>query len=252
MEQSFEEGMDCNYLDRTFPPDEGWDGYLGLARSSNGSKSGIPSIYQTMISRGVLDQNIFSMKLSRGPEDPGEIMFGGINHDLYTGSLKSLPLIADSDEFKDFKGCWNVPMTSISLGGVEVVLENYITNFDSDFPFISLPSDKVMILNHYMGAEVRGLELPSIDCARLDELEDVTIRLGEHDFVISSYEYTYRVYLPNWDGMRCVSAFFDVRFLTDESVVVLGTAFLRNFYGVFDSEAGTVSLGELVAREKTR
>jgi saccharopepsin len=252
-EQSFDEGVNFYYRTDIFSSDEGWDGYLGLAPSKNGSISGIPSIYQSMVSRGLLDRNIFSLKLSRGLEDPGEIMFGGINHDLYTGPLKSIPLVPDNEKMERVKGRWNVPLTSITLGDGSVELEDYVATLESDFPLIGLQDEYVKLLNNYMGTETKiNFGAPSIDCRKRDQLENLTIRLGEHDFVIGPYEYTWEVYLQEWKGLRCVSAFVGMDLVTHENYVLLGSAFLRNFYGVFDSEGGTVSLGNAVAREKTR
>jgi len=105
----------------------------------------------------------------------------------------------------------------------------------------------VLLFNTYMGATTRkGSEYASIDCANRDALEDLTIRLGEHDFVIGPYEYTWEVYLEEWEDVRCVSAFIGMGSFT-HSFVLLGSAFLRNFYGVFDAEGGTVSLGKVVS-----
>jgi hypothetical protein len=206
------------------------------------------NVFQTMVSRNLLDQNLFSLKLSRGPSNPGEIMFGGINHDLYTGELKTLPLVPDDKEnLYRIQGRWNVPMTSISIGGGSVLLSDYVATLESDFPFIGLREEQVTLLNNYMGMETRKRsEAPSIDCSKRDELGDMTIVLGEHDFVIGPYEYTWEVYLEDWEGIRCVSAFIGMDWLTNEKYVLLGSAFLRNFYGVFDVEKGTVTLGKVV------
>lgn len=73
--------------------DQQWDGELGLAPSEKVSNpfphvgprflTAMENPFLSMASRGLLDRNIFGLKLSRGEDDPGEIMFGDANYDLY-------------------------------------------------------------------------------------------------------------------------------------------------------------------------
>jgi hypothetical protein len=82
--------------------DGAWDGILGLSSSKTAHPGPYPgrleSPFLEMVSMGLLDNNLFGLKLSRGLDDPGEIMFGSINHDLYEGELKTLPFVNDSIE----------------------------------------------------------------------------------------------------------------------------------------------------------
>ncbi|PMD28626.1 hypothetical protein NA56DRAFT_742740 [Hyaloscypha hepaticicola] len=58
--------------------------------------------FQNMVMKGRLDRNLSSLNLPRDEGNYGEILFGIINHDLYVGELKSLPLL------KEAKGRWGV------------------------------------------------------------------------------------------------------------------------------------------------
>jgi len=162
---------------------------------------------------------------------------------MYT-SVEVVP--DDKENLYRVQGRWNVPMTSLSIGGGSVLLDDHVATLESDFPFIALREEYVTLLNNYMGMETRERSgAPSIDCAKRDELDDMTIGLGDHEFVIGPYEYTWEVYLEEWEATRCVSAFIGLDWLTNEKYVLLGSAFLRHFYGVFDVEEGTVSLGKV-------
>lgn len=247
--QAFVEGTDVSYLGEELANDVGWDGYLGLSRDNNGSRSGIANVFQNLISGGRLDRNIFSLKFSRGPHDPGELMFGGINHGLHTGDFKTLRTINDTEPIrKALPGRWSVPITGIRIGERSVDYEGYVALLESDMPIIMLPEQDSVMLNQHLGMESTDGVLFSTNCARRSELEDIVLTLGTHDFVIGSYEYTLKMYLKDYDGVRCVSAFAGIHgYYPTEKFVILGSAFLKNFYSVFDPEAGTVSLGKLAA-----
>lgn len=235
---------------RREPPelgDENWDGILGLGPSKhdrNGPYADrLDYPFLKMISNGLLDKNVFGLKLSRGLDDPGEITFGGINHDLYEGELKTLPLLNDSIELQRIQGRWKVPATSISIGDGSASLEGYAATLESDFPFIALPEDLVTLLENDLGMERKGgpYTPKSIDCSKRDELEEFTITLGEHDFVITPYEYTIELTMEDWGGHRCFSVFAGMPEMFDEKYVIIGSSFLKTFYGVFDLDDRTVS-----------
>ena len=225
-----------------------WDGILGLAPSIRVNNNGpfaniLQNPFHSMVSQGLLDRNVFGLKLSRGVDDPGEIMFGGINEDLYEGELKTLPLLNDTDELQRIEARWKVPATSISIGEGEASLEGYAATLESDFPLIALPGNFVMLLEKYLGMENKGDQYApkSIDCSKRDELEDFTVTLAGHDFVLSAYEYTIEMDKKEWGGHRCVSAFLAMPGTIDSKYVILGSAFLKGFYGVFDLDGRSVS-----------
>ena len=224
-----------------------WDGILGLApakHSNNRPYSGeLDNPFLSIASRGLLDRNVFGLKLSRGLGHPGEIMFGEINHDLYQGELKTLPLLNDTKDLQVIQGRWIVPATSISIGDGSASLEGYAATLESDFPLIALPWDFVTLLEKYLGMERKGDRYApkSIDCSKREELEDFTITLGGHDFVITPFDYTIEINKKEWGGHRCISAFIGMPNMIKEKYVIIGSSFLRAFYGVFDLDERTVS-----------
>jgi hypothetical protein len=63
-----------------------WDGILGIAPRGGHAKaapnfdSPLDDPFLSMVSQGLLDRNMFGLKFSNGTDQPGEIMFGGVNH----------------------------------------------------------------------------------------------------------------------------------------------------------------------------
>ena len=72
---------------------------------------------------------------------------------------------------------------------------------------------------------------PFIDCRLREELPYVTLNLAGHDFVLSGYDYTIEWDLGHANSV-CVSAFQPSGLESNE--VILGSAFLRAHYSVFD------------------
>jgi hypothetical protein len=139
--------------------DDQWDGILGIA-PHGGHAEATPNFdaplddpFLSIISQGLLDRNMFGLKFSNGTDQPGEIMFGGVNHGLYEGELKTLPLLNDTDDFRQIPGRWKVPATKITIGPGWVSLKDYAASLDSDTPFIALPGLFVELLYNYLGME---------------------------------------------------------------------------------------------------
>jgi saccharopepsin len=154
-----------------------YDGVVGLAPAGNNGPTypacplvELNNLFLSMIAQDLLDRNIFSLKLSRGLDDSGEIMFGGINQDLFEGYLTTLPLLNSTIEPEDFHGRWFVPATSISIGRPTGSLGDFVAIFESDLPAIFLPQDWVIFLEVYLGMEAKGSRfgLMSIGCAKRD------------------------------------------------------------------------------------
>jgi len=219
-------------MERYLSIGDSWDGALGLAAGDMG-------MLGSVMDQGLLDQNMFSLKLPRMKGERGEILFGGVDHDLYLGELKSLPLIEEK------KSRWAVAATSLSVNdGEGLVLDLKGTAvFETEFPFIGLPEKYVRILDEQLGMQNAGKSwdyIRSIECSGRRLLHNITIVLGGEEFVVSPWEYTAEADMGDFGGgRRCVSAF--VPNAEDDQDVVLGSVFLRAFYGVFDLDRRTVS-----------
>ena len=274
--QLFGEATEIN---RNMPDfgNEEWDGILGLSPSNEASDLRTSSPFQNMVAQELLDWNLFSLKLPRGREDPGEIHFGGIDESMYEGKLKKLPLVPYSpDKYQCIKGRWIVPASGIGIGDGFGSLNGYVATIETDYPFISLPENYVMLLEKQLGFKPGnrhgnvGDFLSTIDCAKRKEMEDVKIVLAGEEFVLNSFDYVLEIEKKvldqgvemegdgNGKGERdkeavCVSAFLPWREdFQDEKYIVLGTAFLRAHYGVFDLDGKTVSFGKVIRRIANR
>jgi hypothetical protein len=233
--------------------DPNWDGILGLAPSNHSSMLGLLNPLQNMKEQKLLDRNVFSLKLPRGEKDPGEILFGGMNEDLFVGKLKSLPVVNDPEIYPPLRGSWAVPATSVSIGnGTAYFEKDCVASIESELPVIGLPEDHVLMLLKYLGMERKGdREPPSIDCSKRAELENLSIKLEKHNFVITPWEYTIEMQSEAFGGKRCMTALYPLPPFA-KNYIALGTAFLKRFYTVFDLDEQTVSCKFILLSFKLR
>jgi saccharopepsin len=185
-----------------------------------------------MVSQGPLDKNLYYLRLAQD----GEIMFGGINKDLYGGELVTLPLKRTNDSW--LSGRWGVEARFISLVGAKhnVALDGYTAVLESGFSFLAVDPKLLHFFNAYIGAEQVPWYAMPIPCERRALLFDLTFNLAGYNFTIKPYDYTREVQFDDNDGgLRCVSAFerFEAE-SGEEPYIVLGSAFMEAFYSVFD------------------
>jgi saccharopepsin len=218
------------------------DGILGLAPTIEASPLNHYNPFLNMISQNVLDRNLFSLKLPRGPDDAGEILFGAIDHDMYLDSLKSLPLVHQGPVKSPALGGgrWAVSATSLNIGSKFTSLAGFKAVFETDYPFIGLPENQILLIDRSLGMKrMRGDHYPDlVDCAKRRHMDNLTITLGDEDFVLSPWEYT--IEIGSGDERRCLSAFMPLP-ESEEKHILLGSAFLRAFYTVFDLDRRVVS-----------
>lgn len=93
--------------------------------------------------------------------------------------------------------------------------------------------------NKEIGATKNFLGQYNVDCAKRSSLPDLTLNLGGHNFSISAYDYTLEV------SGNCMSAFMGMDFPEPVGpLAIVGDAFLRKWYSVYDLGNSEVALAE--------
>jgi saccharopepsin len=207
-----------------------FDGILGLGYDTISVNKVVPPFYN-MIDQGLLDDPVFAFYLgdSNTEGDESEATFGGIDTDHFTGKLTSLPLRR--------KAYWEVDFDSISYGDQTAEFDNTGVILDTGTSLIALPSDIAEMLNSAMGATKSYNGQYTIDCEKKSSLPDMTFRLAGHDFAITANDYILEV-----QG-SCISTFMGMDFPEPVGpLAILGDAFLRRWYSVYNLGNSTVSL----------
>ena len=239
-DQVFEEFTDASAVSFLAWP-VGYDGAIGL-RPPWASYSGIPSLFGSLVSRGLLDRPIFSLTLPNSVSNQGNLLLGGIDPDLFVGNITTIPLVRP--EYPPLGDTWAVSIQSITFD-TQIPLRfdmpiGSVAVLDTGWPYIILPHEIFLNVTAAVGAKlVRGF-FHSIPCERRQELPTMTFTLGGQNFSISAFDYTLELDMP-WlhpePGRMCILGMVDSDGLAlPWGTLILSSPFLRGFYSVFDAE----------------
>lgn len=217
-----------------------FDGIFGLAYESISQNQILPPFYNAWNQR-LVDSNQFSFYLSDAstsskgtqPVDGGLFIMGGVDESLYTGELISIPVRRQA--------YWEVPLNGIKLGDQETEELTMGAAIDTGTSLITLPSDMAEIINAQIGAKKGWTGQYTIECSARAKLPDLTFTLDGNDFVLSPFDYTLEV------SGSCISVITPMDFPDPIGpMAILGDAFLRKYYSVYDFDANTVSFAPAV------
>ncbi|KAG4421385.1 Vacuolar protease A [Cadophora malorum] len=208
-----------------------FDGILGLGFDTI-SVNKIPPPFYNMIDQKLLDEPVFAFYLgdtNNGEGDESEAIFGGINKDHFTGKITEIPLRR--------KAYWEVDLDAITFGDATAELDNTGVILDTGTSLIALPSTLAELLNKEMGAKKGYNGQYTVECEKRDSLPDMSFTLSGHNFTITPYDYILEV-----QG-SCISSFMGMDFPEPVGpLAILGDAFLRKWYSIYDLGKGTVGL----------
>ncbi|KAJ5722606.1 hypothetical protein N7488_000641 [Penicillium malachiteum] len=209
-----------------------FDGILGLGYDKISVNGIVPPFY-SMVNQGLLDEPVFAFYLGDSTKegDNSEVTFGGVDESHYEGKLTTIPLRR--------KAYWEVELNAIALGSEVAELDNTGVILDTGTSLIALPSTMAELLNKEIGAKKGFTGQYSVECEKRDSLPDLTFTLSGHDFTITPYDYILEV-----QG-SCISTFMGMDMPEPVGpLAILGDAFLRKYYSVYDLGKGTVGLAK--------
>merc|ERR1719335_615215 len=145
-----------------------FDGILGLGFSKI-SSYGIPTAFEMMVQKKLIDEPVFSFYLQKDASQPGQLTFGGVDHSKFDGEIEYVPLTDES--------YWKVSMEGMKYGSTDIT-SKVSAIIDSGTSLLAGPKDKVSKIAEAAGATlVMGKEY-TIDCSKMSSLPAVEITLG--------------------------------------------------------------------------
>ncbi|ODV90438.1 hypothetical protein CANCADRAFT_25539 [Tortispora caseinolytica NRRL Y-17796] len=213
-----------------------FDGIFGLGFPSLSVRRTVPPL-QNAIAQGMLDYPVFAFSIRhQDVKEAGFVTFGSIDESAYVGNIIEIPVSRE--------GYWEVPLTALHMDKFynESSLDIDFLNspigavIDTGTSLLGFPSQIAEILNDIIGATYKN-GMYRVDCAKRDSLPDLRIFLDGHDFSLSPYEYIVK------HKKKCYSAITKVDIRPPIGpLVILGNAFLRKYYSVYDIANRTVGL----------
>ncbi|KAJ3317072.1 hypothetical protein HDV06_002095, partial [Boothiomyces sp. JEL0866] len=197
------------------------------------------------------NQNKFGFYLSNAEDkDMGEVTFGGVDEDKFTGIPNYYDIISFQDKNQEIRAWWAfaIDQWTISVAGTQVqhqrlqTSKNEVAIADTGTTLMSLGLDVATTLNNALpGSADAGGGYWTLNCDPTN-MPDVVFSDGlGNDYVIPP-----SVYIWKYDEQNnlCASGFkgeqFDPRYI---GTLIFGDVFLRNYYSIYDKSTNPPRVG---------
>uniref|UniRef100_A0A8D2IYJ6 Peptidase A1 domain-containing protein n=1 Tax=Varanus komodoensis TaxID=61221 RepID=A0A8D2IYJ6_VARKO len=216
-----------------------FDGVMGLAYPSLSVLNAVP-VFDNMIKQRLIQKPVFSFLLNRGGDakNGGELIFGGIDHSLYNGSILWVPVTR--------KKYWQIRMNNVKIQGKIVACKRGCDAIiDSGTSLITGPFSQIKRIQENIGAVPTHAGEFSVDCRRLSSLPPVTFTIKQQEFTLTSEQYV----LKDTTGRQslCISGFQVMDIGTGNAQTwILGDVFIAAIYCIFDRGNDQVGLAHRV------
>lgn len=225
------------------------DGILGLSPHKDWKKKKLHYLW-SLKDNGIIDRAMVSFSITS--KDMGEVpyaLFGGYNSSQIVGGGEGLKTFRN---FENWLGTWALEGQGMFYGGKSVQEPGKETSYpaiiDTGSSQLSIPPDVFEKIR-----ENWAKELPNLDCTSdktfchvQDSCENVAAKVKPVGFQMSDYvfEINPQQYLYKSSHNKCYFVIHKCRLPgKNKNLYLIGDAFLKHFYSVYDFDKDTVSLG---------
>ena len=232
-----------------------FDALLGLAPQLtqwghvDDSQPHLASPFMGLMESRQLQNNSFALLLPHNRQDMGDLSFGTSHPDFHDGPFVSHPLHPAN------ASTWQIEAPAISMrhqNGTEIFSHSFngsSAQLDAILPesVIWLPKELVQTVYDTVNATVHAGDcfVPQVPCDEVSELPDLVLNFGNQEIVLKGEDYIGKAFWPLcFGGPYCTPMIGDNGALpggVDDGTILLGAAFLKKVYSVFDWDDRTVS-----------
>jgi len=220
-QQVFAEVTDASGLGMAYSAGK-FDGILGLGFNSI-SVNHVPTIFDNLVSQGLVQQQVFSFYLGKADGQPGELMIGGIDDSKYSGAITYVPLSEET--------YWELHLDALTLNGQSVSTSTKVV-IDSGTSILAGPSDEVAKIAATVGATPFFLNPKeyTVDCSKVASLPTLEVVIGGQTFSLTGADYTI-----NLENVYCLFGMTGIDIPAPHGPLwIMGDIFMRKYYTVFD------------------
>ncbi|KAI8058752.1 endopeptidase [Thamnidium elegans] len=211
-----------------------FDGIFGLGYDTISVKRTVPPFYH-MVNKDLVDEQLFSFWLNDvnkgGEAEGGELVFGGVNEDHYTGNITWSPIKR--------KGYWEIDLENIKFGGDYIDLDPVGAAIDTGSSLIIAPTTIADLINHEIGAVKNWAGQYTVDCSVVPTLPEFCFVFSGKDFCLKGEDYVLKV------QDQCISGFMGMDIPEPAGPLwIIGDVFLRKYYSIYDLGNNRVGLAK--------
>ncbi|XP_057583517.1 pregnancy-associated glycoprotein 2-like [Hippopotamus amphibius kiboko] len=210
-----------------------FDGALGLGFPSLASKW-ITPVFDNLKTQGIISQPVFAFYLSIRKENGSVVMFGGVDHSYHKGQLKWIPVSRNH--------YWQINMNRITMNGVVVgCYRGCQAVLNTGSTLLAGPTRLVTAIQKLINATPFG-EQYLVPCSNIQSLPTIIFTINGNDYPVPA-----EAYILKGPHSTCVSCFQGGTENWKRSETwVLGSAFLRLYFSVYDRGNNRVGLAPAV------
>ncbi|RKO90110.1 aspartic peptidase domain-containing protein [Blyttiomyces helicus] len=204
-----------------------FDGILGLAYKNIAVEGAVPPFYK-MVDQKLLDEPLFGAWFGDTADgEGGEITFGAVDHEHFTGPFTWAPVTR--------KGYWEVELQNVTIDGAEAGITTRRAAIDTGTSLIAISTEESRIINGRIGGTPNQSGQYIVDCAEIPNLPVISFTFGGKEFALEGKDYVLSIKSPFGGGSQCVSGFMGLDIPEPVGPLwIVGDAFLRKFYTVYD------------------
>ncbi|KAI9346525.1 aspartic peptidase domain-containing protein [Obelidium mucronatum] len=215
-----------------------FDGILGLAYDTIAVQRVVPPFY-AMVQQKLVDAPIFSAWLGNNANggEGGEIVFGGVNKDRFTGPIVWAPVVR--------KAYWEVAFSDFTVGQTKLEIAAKSAAIDTGSSLIVVPTKDAEVINTKLGAKKNAQGQWTVDCAEIPNMPDISLTIGGVPHALSAKDYVLNVGGGSLTAGNCVSGFMGMD-LGSLNIWIVGDVFLRKYLTIYDLGNHRVGFAEAV------
>ncbi|XP_040111126.1 pregnancy-associated glycoprotein 1-like [Oryx dammah] len=208
-----------------------FDGVLGLNYPNNSVIGAIP-IFDNLKKQGAISEPIFAFYLSKQRVNSSVLMLGGVDKAYYKGELNWIPLSREGD--------WRINIDHISMNGKLIGCSSSCEALvDTGTSLINGPTRLVTNIQRLIGATALGPK-HYVSCSTINTLPSIIFTINGINYTLPAQDYI----LKDSHG-GCFTTFKGgTEVFKHRETWVLGDAFLRLYFSVYDRGNNRIGLAE--------
>lgn len=217
----------------------GYHGVLGLAPGYANPTPDIPSTWESMVDKGLLERNVFAISPPTGlrymdrPRTNGELILGSLPLDRDEENAIKLPMELGPNG-------WATSLETMAFGNFTASFPSGIAIFSTGYPFISVPYEfgRALLSQVEQGEEIGFFR--SVPCENRSTLPDWAFGIGGKTIILNAFQYTFEITSSWMNETKCALA---LEKSGSDDGVGLGWAFWQNYEALaFDQDKSTILL----------